>query len=93
VPHMDVVGWIVVGFFAGALSGAVIKRGPKGCLADTVIGILGGIFGGWFSTTQLGADETRGFFGALLVAFLGAVVIRLLLDAIDGDDRDRRGRR
>lgn len=93
MPHMDVLGWIVVGFFAGALSGAVIKRGPKGCLGDTVIGILGGLFGGWFATTQLGADQTRGFIGALVVAFLGAVVIRLVLDAIDGGDRDGRGRR
>jgi uncharacterized membrane protein YeaQ/YmgE (transglycosylase-associated protein family) len=87
---MDVLGWIVVGFFAGALSGAVIKRGPKGCLGDTVIGILGGLFGGWFATTQLGADQTRGFLGALVVAFLGAVVIRLVLDAVGDDDRGRR---
>jgi len=56
---MDFVGWIVVGFFAGALSGAVVERGPKGCLANTVIGVLGGVFGGWFATEQLhsGSNE------------------------------------
>ena len=93
MPHMGVIGWIVIGFLAGALSGAVIERGPKGCMADTAIGILGGIFGGWFATSQMGLDEPHGFLGALVVAFLGAVVIRLVLDAIDGDDRRGRKRR
>jgi uncharacterized membrane protein YeaQ/YmgE (transglycosylase-associated protein family) len=86
---MDALGWIVVGFFAGALSGAVIERGPKGCLADTVVGILGGLLGGWFATEELHSGPTQGFIGALVVAFLGAVVIRLVLDAIDGDKRRR----
>lgn len=91
MPHMDLIGWIVVGFIAGALSGAVVERGPHGCLANTFVGILGGLLGGWFATAQLGQDTTHGFIGALVVAFLGAVVIRLLLDAIDSSDR--KGRR
>lgn len=91
MPHMDLVGWIVVGFFAGALSGAVVERGPHGCLANTVVGVLGGLLGGWFATEEMHMDTTSGFLGALLVSFLGAVVIRLILDALEG--RDRRGRR
>jgi uncharacterized membrane protein YeaQ/YmgE (transglycosylase-associated protein family) len=92
MPHMDFVGWIVVGFLAGALSGAVVDRGPKGCLANTVVGILGGLLGGWFATEEMHADSSHGFLGALVVAFLGAVVIRLILNAIDSDDR-RKARR
>jgi uncharacterized membrane protein YeaQ/YmgE (transglycosylase-associated protein family) len=90
MPHMDIVGWIVVGFLAGALSGAVLERGPHGCLANTLVGILGGLLGGWFATEELHMDSTRGFLGALLVAFLGAIVIRLILDALESDDRRRR---
>jgi uncharacterized membrane protein YeaQ/YmgE (transglycosylase-associated protein family) len=89
MPHMDFIGWIVVGFLAGALSGAVVDRGPKGCLANTAVGILGGLLGGWFATEELHMDSTRGFLGALLVAFLGAIVIRLILNALEGDDRKR----
>jgi uncharacterized membrane protein YeaQ/YmgE (transglycosylase-associated protein family) len=91
MPHMDFVGWIVVGLFAGALSGAVVDRGPSGCLANITIGILGGLLGGWFATEELHTDSTQGFLGALLVSFLGAVVIRLILNALEGDDRRRRG--
>ena len=91
MPHMELVGWIVVGFFAGALSGAVVEKGPHGCLANTAVGILGGLLGGWFATEELHSDSSHGFLGALLVAFLGAIVIRLILDALESDDRrDRR---
>ena len=91
MPHMNIVGWIVVGLIAGALSGAVVDRGPRGCLANTAVGILGGLLGGWFATEELHMDSTRGFLGALLVAFLGAIVIRLILNALEGDDKRRRG--
>ena len=91
MPHMDLVGWIVVGFIAGALSGAAVEKGPHGCLANTVVGVLGGLLGGWFATEEMHMDSTSGFLGALLVAFLGAVVIRLILDALEG--RDRRSNR
>lgn len=93
MPHMELLGWIVVGFLAGALSNAVVKRGgPQGCIGNTVVGVLGGILGGWFATEELHMGSTSGFLGALLVAFLGAVVLRLILDAMEGGDR-RRGRR
>ena len=89
---MDLLGWIVVGFIAGAFSNAVVERsGPRGCLGNTVIGILGGILGGWFATEELHMSSTSGFLGALFVAFLGAAVIRLILNAMDGgrSPRDR----
>jgi len=92
MPHMDFLGWIVVGFLAGAFSGAVVEKGPHGCLANTVVGVLGGLLGGWFATEQLHMSSTSGFLGALLVAFLGAVVIRLILDAFEGGNgKGRRG--
>jgi uncharacterized membrane protein YeaQ/YmgE (transglycosylase-associated protein family) len=89
---MDFLGWIVVGFLAGALSGAVVERGPHGCLANTLVGIMGGLLGGWFATEELGLDSAHGFIGALAVAFVGAVVIRLILDALDSNDGRGRGR-
>jgi uncharacterized membrane protein YeaQ/YmgE (transglycosylase-associated protein family) len=91
---MDWLGWIVVGFLAGALSSAAVKRGrPGGCVGNTVVGILGGLLGGWFATEELHWSSTSGFLGALLVAFLGAVALRLILNAMEGDSRSRPGGR
>ncbi|HEX8941411.1 MAG TPA: GlsB/YeaQ/YmgE family stress response membrane protein [Candidatus Limnocylindrales bacterium] len=84
---MGLVGWLVVGFLAGSLSGLVVRRGsPRGCLATTLIGILGGLLGG-FLARELRLGDTEGFTGAVVVAFLGAVLVRLLLDAMAGPPR------
>ena len=45
---MDLVGWIVVGFIAGFLSGMVVRnRSARGCLPNILIGVLGGLLGGY----------------------------------------------
>ena len=43
--QLDVIAWIIVGFFAGALSGVVVRgdRSASGCLPNILIGILGGL--------------------------------------------------
>lgn len=93
MPDMGVGGWIVVGFLAGALSGAVVDRGgPHGCLANILVGILGGLLGGFIATRYFNSGSTNGFFGALVVAFLGATVIRLILNALEGTEGRNRPR-
>lgn len=94
MPQLDIIGWIIVGFLAGWISGAIVdKGGPTGCLPNIAVGILGGIAGGWFATEQMNMSPTSGFVGALIVALLGAIVIRLILDALDGGSTKRRRRR
>jgi uncharacterized membrane protein YeaQ/YmgE (transglycosylase-associated protein family) len=85
--EMNLLGWIVVGFLAGAISGALIGgRTARGCLPNIVVGILGGIVGGWLAK-QMGFTEINGFIAAVVVAVLGSLVIRLILNAISGPDR------
>lgn len=89
--QLDIVGWIVVGFLAGWISGRLVGRGgPTGCFGDIVIGVLGGLLGGWFATEQLQMGPASGFVAALVVASLGAMVIRLILDALGGNRPPRR---
>jgi uncharacterized membrane protein YeaQ/YmgE (transglycosylase-associated protein family) len=79
---MNPLGWVVVGFFAGAISGAFVKgRTARGCLPNIVVGILGGIVGGWLAR-QMGFTDVQGFIAALVVAVFGAIVVRLVLDAL-----------
>lgn len=80
MPDMDVIGWIVVGFIAGGLSSVVFReRAGSGCLATTLIGILGGLLGGLIAREVFDLDRTQGFLGALLVAVAGAVLLRFLI--------------
>ncbi len=79
---MDVVGWIVVGFIAGALSGMLVPgRAARGCLANILVGVLGGIVGGYIGR-QLAFGDPQGFLAAVVVALVGAVIVRLVLEAL-----------
>lgn len=80
---MSILGWIVVGFLAGAISGALVGgRTARGCLPNIVVGILGGIIGGWLAQ-QMGFDRAQGFIAAVVVAVFGALVVRLVLNSMD----------
>ena len=82
----DVLGWIVIGFVAGSISGWVGTRSVQGCLPTIVVGILGAVVGGWL-TRQLGNGQTEGFIGAIAVAIIGSIIVRIVLRAIEGNAR------
>ena len=81
---MEGLGWIVIGLLAGALSGMVVPgTTARGCLPDILVGVLGAIVGG-FIFRELRLGDPGGFFGALLVAFVGAVIVRMLVGVARG---------
>jgi uncharacterized membrane protein YeaQ/YmgE (transglycosylase-associated protein family) len=86
---IGLIGWIIIGFLAGALSGLVVRnRTAGGCLANVLIGILGGIVGGLLTKALFpSTNEVAGWVGALVVAFVGAVIVRWLLGIVDRGDR------
>jgi uncharacterized membrane protein YeaQ/YmgE (transglycosylase-associated protein family) len=86
---LGLIGWIVVGFVAGALARAATGGGWNiGCLGTIVIGVIGGLLGGWLF--NLAGDKGIGDFGlrSMFVAFIGAVVLLGLFALVT-----RRGRR
>ena len=80
---LDPIGWLVIGLVAGAVAGYFVPdRERMGCLATTLLGIVGGLFGGWFWTSILGQDRAGGFLGALLIAILGSAFLLVLLKGL-----------
>ena len=71
---MGFIAWIVVGLIAGWLAGQVMKGGGYGVVVDIVLGILGGVIGGWVFNA-LGIWPGGGIIGAIIVAFVGAVIL------------------
>jgi uncharacterized membrane protein YeaQ/YmgE (transglycosylase-associated protein family) len=51
-----------------------MKGGGYGILMDIVLGILGGLFGGWLFGA-LGISPGSGLIGSIIVAFIGAVIL------------------
>jgi uncharacterized membrane protein YeaQ/YmgE (transglycosylase-associated protein family) len=65
--------WIISGVVAGWLTGLVMKGRGYGLLGNLVIGLLGGVIGGWlFSLFGLTAT---GWVGEIVVALVGGVVL------------------
>jgi uncharacterized membrane protein YeaQ/YmgE (transglycosylase-associated protein family) len=87
---MGILGWIVVGFIAGGLARWVTGARKRGCLATLVVGILGALIGGTLFRLASG-DDVNTFddfdLGSIFVAFLGAVLLLLVLEALGSRSR------
>ncbi len=90
---MGIIGWILLGLFAGAISRALIpgRTEPGGCIGTTAVGILGALIGG-FIASALDIGEIDDFFdlGTWLIAIGGSVLLLLLLRAITGSSDEVR---
>jgi len=78
------LAWIVVGLIAGAIAARVVAGRGFGCLADIVVGVAGAIIGGFVLSTFFGASGSVGFFGSIVVAFIGAAVLLAALKLLTG---------
>ena len=78
------LSWIIVGLIAGAVASRVVAGRGFGCLADIVVGVAGAIIGGFLLGVLFGASGTVGFWGSLVVAFIGAAVLLAALKLLSG---------
>lgn len=85
----SILAWIVVGGIAGWLASLVVRGGGMGIIMDIVVGIVGAILGGALLSFILpGSFSFSGFnFVSLIVAFIGAVVLLLIISAVTGPRR------
>jgi uncharacterized membrane protein YeaQ/YmgE (transglycosylase-associated protein family) len=80
---MTILSWIVVGLIAGFLAGVVVKGGGFGLIGDIIVGVIGGLLGGWISVNLLHLGSMTGInLPSILIAFVGAVILLLLLRLI-----------
>jgi uncharacterized membrane protein YeaQ/YmgE (transglycosylase-associated protein family) len=66
--------WILVGLLAGWLAGFVMKGGGYGLIGDIALGLVGSLLGSWLFRA-LGVVTGAGLFMAVVVAFVGAVLV------------------
>ncbi len=83
---MGLLSWIVVGAIAGWLAGQLVKGTGFGCLGDIIVGVVGGLVGGFLASRLFNMpDAVNGFnLGSIVVAFLGAVVVIVIVRLLRG---------
>ena len=73
--------WIAIGLIAGWLASAIVG-GPYGVIGDIVVGVVGAFVGGLLFRAFDIAVPFGGLPGTIFVAFIGAIVLLLLLRLI-----------
>jgi uncharacterized membrane protein YeaQ/YmgE (transglycosylase-associated protein family) len=78
------ISWIIVGLIAGAIAARVVAGRGVGCIADIVVGVAGALIGGFLLGAIFHVTGTVGFWGSIIVAFIGAAVLLSVLKLISG---------
>jgi uncharacterized membrane protein YeaQ/YmgE (transglycosylase-associated protein family) len=89
VDPVNILVWIIVGAIAGWLASVVMgTRGSQSLLEDIIVGVVGGVIGGFvLDALDIGGAVTGLNIGSIVVAFIGAVILLLILRAVRGTAR------
>lgn len=68
--------WVILGLIAGLLAKWIMPgKDGGGFIMTVILGVVGAVVGGFISTKLLGFSSAEGFFGSLVVAVLGALLV------------------
>jgi uncharacterized membrane protein YeaQ/YmgE (transglycosylase-associated protein family) len=74
---------LFVGIVAGWLAGRVMEGGGFGLIGDLLVGLIGAFIGDWL-LPRLGIHLGVGIVASIMNAFIGAVVLLLILRLLTG---------
>jgi uncharacterized membrane protein YeaQ/YmgE (transglycosylase-associated protein family) len=81
---MGFLSWIFLGAIAGWIGSLIVNKSGEGLFRDIILGIVGGLVGGWIFQA-VGSTGVTGFnVWSLLVAVIGSVIVLMLYHAIAG---------
>lgn len=77
---MTIIFYIIIGLLAGAIAKFIMPgRQGGGIIMTIILGIIGALVGGLLSNLlfnqTISMEPNRGFWGTLLIAVLGALVV------------------
>jgi len=74
------ITWLVLGLIAGWLAGLVMKGSGYGLIGDLIFGLIGALVGGFLFGLLVEGDY--GFWGSMVVAFVGACILIAIVRAL-----------
>ncbi|MET9724570.1 GlsB/YeaQ/YmgE family stress response membrane protein [Streptomyces zaomyceticus] len=75
---MGIIAWILLGLLAGIIAKMLMPgKDPGGIIVTTLIGIAGGLLGGWLGKVIFDVDSIDGFFdlSTWIAAIVGALIL------------------
>jgi uncharacterized membrane protein YeaQ/YmgE (transglycosylase-associated protein family) len=74
---------LLVGIVAGWLAGQIVQGTGFGLIGDLIVGLIGAFIGDWL-LPRLGIHLGVGIIALIINAFIGAVVLLLILRLVSG---------
>jgi uncharacterized membrane protein YeaQ/YmgE (transglycosylase-associated protein family) len=72
---MSILGWIILGLIAGFIASKIVESRGQGFFLNILLGIIGGMVGGWLFE-HFGGPGITGFnLWSMFVAVIGAIVV------------------
>ncbi|MCG7523463.1 GlsB/YeaQ/YmgE family stress response membrane protein [Streptomyces sp. OfavH-34-F] len=87
---MGIIAWIFIGLLAGLIAKALMPgKDPGGFIITMLIGIAGGLLGGWLGKVIFGVDSIDGFFdlSTWIAAIVGSLILLVLYRVFTGNRR------
>ncbi|MFF5425454.1 MULTISPECIES: GlsB/YeaQ/YmgE family stress response membrane protein [unclassified Streptomyces] len=84
---MGIIAWVIIGLLAGLIAKALTPgRDPGGLVVTTLIGVAGGLLGGWLGKVIFGVQAVDGFFelSTWVAAIIGSIILLLIYRAVAG---------
>lgn len=80
---LGILGWIIIGGLAGWIASKIKGRDEQqGIILNIVVGVIGGLLGGWL-LSLFGVDVAGGgLIFSFLTCLLGAVILLTIVNAV-----------
>lgn len=77
---MSILSWVIFGLIAGAIAKFIMPgRDPGGVIVTILIGVGGGLLGGWLGTTVFSNSGVTGFnISSFVWAVIGSLILLLI---------------
>ncbi|MER7817321.1 GlsB/YeaQ/YmgE family stress response membrane protein [Streptomyces sp. NPDC096153] len=90
---MGIIAWILIGLLAGMIAKLLMPgKDPGGIIITMLIGIAGGLLGGWLGKVIFGVDSIDGFFdlSTWVAAIVGSLILLVVYRLVAGGRRSHR---
>jgi uncharacterized membrane protein YeaQ/YmgE (transglycosylase-associated protein family) len=90
---VGIIAWILIGLLAGAIAKLLLPgKDPGGIIITMLIGVAGGLLGGWLGKVVFGVDSIDGFFelSTWIAAIAGSLILLVLYRVLTGNRRSHR---
>ena len=85
---LGIIGWIIIGGLAGWIASKIKGTdAQQGLLLNIVVGVVGGLLGGWLLSLFGVNVEGGGLIFSFLTCLLGAVILLTIVNIVTGRSR------